>query len=716
MRKLVSHRRKAAVAAVALIALIGAGVAFAAQPLGALYVRMFAAGNSRPCPTGQACIWRKTSDNTLHYADPAGDTQLGVASNSLTGTLTTTRIPFASSSSSLTDDASLTYNTGTTPPELVQAGGWHSHNAGLTVRPSADNTFGAGIMLDSAAHSGGNAYIIAAAGDNTSYPHYLTFWDDTNNLFRAAFSQSGHFLIANSGGSLQDDAESRLTVYGNITAYGTGNGYVFGDGSIQTTAATGNTTASLTSGRLPVASGTSTLTNSNFTAAANALDLSAAGTASLFTSTATAISLGHSGITTTITGGLTQSTGAVSLTGNAASSFTTTVGNTTIDSAAACQLGPTNATSIAMGHSGITTTITGGLTQSTGAVSLTGNAASSFTTSVGNTTIDSAAACQLGSATATSVAIGRSGITTTITGGLTQQTGAVQLTGNAASTFTTSSGNTTIDSAGVCQLGSSTATSVTLGRSGINVFLPGGVIRASTPGTNGAGVNFSICLNNGGAAGGGAAAGAAGANTYTSGQGGAATSNTGETSTSGGTTILQGGQGGSGAASVNGPASGGGVQILGGNAGSLTSGFSGANGGNVVIRGGALSGTGTAGTVTIGDANTSSITVGAAATPITVSGAVQAPLPAKWGTTIASAATIAPTTWLVEVSGTTTISTITVPSACAQTGIGCCIKLVPTGAWATNTAGNIALASTAVVSRTLEECWNNTDSKWYPSY
>lgn len=55
-------------------------------------------------------------------------------------------------------------------------------------------------------------------------------------------------------------------------------------------------------------------------------------------------------------------------------------------------LGTTNAGAITVGHSGITTTITGGLTQSTGAVSLTGNAASSLTTSSGTLTLTSAAA------------------------------------------------------------------------------------------------------------------------------------------------------------------------------------------------------------------------------------------------------------------------------------------------------------------------------------
>ncbi len=46
-------------------------------------------------------------------------------------------------------------------------------------------------------------------------------------------------------------------------------------------------------------------------------------------------------------------------------------------------IGQTNATAVNVGHSGITTTITGGLTQLTGAFSLTGNAASQISTAVG---------------------------------------------------------------------------------------------------------------------------------------------------------------------------------------------------------------------------------------------------------------------------------------------------------------------------------------------
>ena len=86
------------------------------------------------------------------------------------------------------------------------------------------------------------------------------------------------------------------------------------------------------------------------------------------------------------------------------------------------------------------------------------------------------------------------------------------------------------------------------------------------------------------------------------------------------------------------------------------------------------------------------------------------------GGNIASASTIAPTESVHHVTGTTTISTITAPSGFAVSGAGGQITLIPDGLWATNTAGNIALATTAVVSKALIMTYDNATSKWYPSY
>jgi hypothetical protein len=82
--------------------------------------------------------------------------------------------------------------------------------------------------------------------------------------------------------------------------------------------------------------------------------------------------------------------------------------------------------------------------------------------------------------------------------------------------------------------------------------------------------------------------------------------------------------------------------------------------------------------------------------------------------TIASASTISPTKEITFVSGTTAIVTITAPTGIATTGGQ--IIIIPTGLFTTTTAGNIALASTAVVSRALIMHYDATAAKWYPSY
>ena len=82
--------------------------------------------------------------------------------------------------------------------------------------------------------------------------------------------------------------------------------------------------------------------------------------------------------------------------------------------------------------------------------------------------------------------------------------------------------------------------------------------------------------------------------------------------------------------------------------------------------------------------------------------------------TIASAATVAPTKAITFISGTTAIVTITAPSP-ISTGGGT-ITFIPTGIFTTTTAGNIALASTAVVGKALTMTYDVTTAKWYPSY
>ena len=96
---------------------------------------------------------------------------------------------------------------------------------------------------------------------------------------------------------------------------------------------------------------------------------------------------------------------------------------------------------------------------------------------------------------------------------------------------------------------------------------------------------------------------------------------------------------------------------------------------------------------------------------VPVSGALQT---IQVAPTIASATTIAPTAYITFISGTTSIATITVPQALLATGGQ--LTLIPTGIFATTTAGNIALITTAVVGKALIMTYDAASLKWYPSY
>lgn len=84
--------------------------------------------------------------------------------------------------------------------------------------------------------------------------------------------------------------------------------------------------------------------------------------------------------------------------------------------------------------------------------------------------------------------------------------------------------------------------------------------------------------------------------------------------------------------------------------------------------------------------------------------------------TIASASTIAPTTRVFFVSGSTTINTITAQTLSGSLGNEIVIIPASGATWATGTSGNIAIASTAVVSKSLHMTWDPQTAKWYPSY
>lgn len=85
------------------------------------------------------------------------------------------------------------------------------------------------------------------------------------------------------------------------------------------------------------------------------------------------------------------------------------------------------------------------------------------------------------------------------------------------------------------------------------------------------------------------------------------------------------------------------------------------------------------------------------------------------GAAIASVAgTIAPIAGLFHVTGALAITGFTpIPPGCER---GCQFTIIPDGAFTTTNASNIAIASTAVVSKALTFTWEPVAAKWFPSY
>jgi hypothetical protein len=82
--------------------------------------------------------------------------------------------------------------------------------------------------------------------------------------------------------------------------------------------------------------------------------------------------------------------------------------------------------------------------------------------------------------------------------------------------------------------------------------------------------------------------------------------------------------------------------------------------------------------------------------------------------TIASATSITPVKEINFISGTAAIDTIVTQPPI--TGANGTIILIPTGAFTWTTAGNIAIAGTAVVGKALHMTFSGSSLKWYPSY
>lgn len=82
--------------------------------------------------------------------------------------------------------------------------------------------------------------------------------------------------------------------------------------------------------------------------------------------------------------------------------------------------------------------------------------------------------------------------------------------------------------------------------------------------------------------------------------------------------------------------------------------------------------------------------------------------------TMAAATTIAPTTFITLLTGTTSIGTITPPVSGQH--MLCLIQTDAATTNATVTTGNIAIASTFVKSKALYLSYDPGTAKYYPSY
>lgn len=84
------------------------------------------------------------------------------------------------------------------------------------------------------------------------------------------------------------------------------------------------------------------------------------------------------------------------------------------------------------------------------------------------------------------------------------------------------------------------------------------------------------------------------------------------------------------------------------------------------------------------------------------------------GAVVASpAGLLTPSGTVFHISGTNAITGFVLPPGW---GSGMCLTIIPDAAFTTTNATNVAIASTGVTSKAMFQCWDDTTTKWYPSY
>jgi hypothetical protein len=424
-----------------------------------------------------------TANNTITFPNTSGTVQLAPASGSY---IMQTPTSTADNTISTTANAvALTVNgttnaTASTALAVSQPGA----AAGITVA-SANNTATNGLsfsgtftnLISSTNFSVTNAGAVTAVGVNSG----TGLLQGTGGL-----TVTGTVNINNSGAgttNIGNASAGAIAIQSggavNITA-GAASTFSTGANSLTVTSSNFN----VSSAGVITAAGAQTRDLTTASAAtANALTLGP-GSSTAATGTGAALNLrgGDQSGTTTSTGG------AISILGGNATgaSGTRNGGAVTIDAGTgatangAVNIGGTNAASIGIGRSGITTTITGGLTQTTGAVSLTGNAASSLTTSAGALTLTSAAAATWSTAAGNLTLQAGSGTVSLGTSTALTATGALGITSGGANALSLDAGG-----AAALNLGLTNANAVSISRTGITTTVNGNLTVAENTNLNG---------------------------------------------------------------------------------------------------------------------------------------------------------------------------------------------------------------------------------------